>query len=128
MNGSYKHSALPVNGNGNSTINGRGIKHRDLTHSQLVGLAADAVAGIYPVQPSLGQVPAIFGVTPAEVSAELKRRDAVRKDAEAENALFVFADVWSEQSLTWRVNALRWFSTRADLGDVRLALITATSS
>ena len=31
------------NGNGNGPINGKGIKHRSLSHSQLVALAADAV-------------------------------------------------------------------------------------
>jgi hypothetical protein len=121
-------SQHPVNGNGNSVINGRGIKHRGLTHRQFVGLAADAVAGIHPVVPSLGQVPAIFsGVTQAEVSAELKRREAARKDNEADNALFAFADVWGKQSLAWRVDALKLIATESDLFDIRFALNAATS-
>jgi hypothetical protein len=123
MNGLYKHSSPPVNGNGDSTINGRGIKRRDLTHQGLVKLAADAVAGVHPVVPSLGQVPAIFpGVTQTEVSAELKRREAARKDNEAEKVLFAFADAWREQPLAWRVDALRWISTRSDLWDIQFAL------
>jgi len=111
--------------NGNRTINGRGVKRRDLTHYGLVGLAADAVAGIHPVVPSLGQVPAIFpGVSQAEVSAELKRREATRKDSEAENALFAFADAWREQPLAWRVDALKWISTHSDLRDIQSLSIT----
>jgi hypothetical protein len=78
--------------------------------------------------PSLGQVPAIFpGVTQTEVSTELKRREAVRKDAEAEKLLFEFADVWSEQTLAWRAEALKWIATRGDLADVRFALNLATT-
>jgi hypothetical protein len=119
---------LPVNGNGNSVINGRGIKHRGLTHRQFVGLAADAVAGIHPVVPSLEQVPAIFsGVTRAEVGAELKRRETDRKYNEAEKALFAFADAWCEQSLAWRVDALKWIATESDLSDIRFALNAVTS-
>jgi hypothetical protein len=84
--------------NGNGSINGRGIKHRDLTHHQLVELAADAVSGVHPVVPSLSQAPKIFeGVSQSEVSEELKRREVTRKDAEADKVLFAFADAWSER-------------------------------
>jgi hypothetical protein len=114
---------ISPNGNGNGSINGRGIKHRDLTHHQLVELAADAVSGVQPVVPSLSQAPKIFeGVTQGEVSEELKRREVVRKDAEAEKVLFEFADVWSERPLRWRVEALKWIATMRDLEDVRFAL------
>jgi hypothetical protein len=112
--------------NGNGSIIGRGIKRRDLTHHQLVELAADAVSGVHPVVPSLSQAPKIFeGVTQSEVSEELKRREVVRRDAEAEKVLFEFADVWSEQSLFWRIEALRWIATKGDLEDVRFALAGA---
>jgi hypothetical protein len=115
--------------NGNGTINGRGIKHRALTHNELVGLAADSVAGIHPVAPSLEQVSGIFpGVSRAEVSAELRRRAAVRKDVEVEDALFTLGNAWGEQSLAWQANALKWISTYSDLRDIRLALNAATSS
>jgi hypothetical protein len=111
---------------GNGSINGRGIKHRDLTHHQLVELAADAVSGVHPVVPSLSQAPKIFeGVTQSEVSEELKRREVARRDAEAEKVLFEFADVWSEQSFYWRVEALKWIATMRDLEDVRFALAGA---
>jgi hypothetical protein len=101
----HKHSSPPTNGNGNATINGRGIKHRDLTHYEL---AADAVAGIHPVVPSLGQMPAIFpSVTQTEVSAELKRREASRKQDEAQTALLNFIQVWDAGSPDWRVEAVR---------------------
>ena len=117
---------ISPNGNGNGSINGRGIKHRDLTHHQLVELAADAVSGVQPVVPSLSQAPKIFeGVTQGEVSEELKRREAAHKNAEAEKVLFDFADVWSEQSFFWRVEALRWIATKTDLEDVRFALAGA---
>jgi hypothetical protein len=128
MHGFYQQSRLPVNGNGHSPLNGRGIKHRNLTHDQLVGLAADSVTGVYPVVPSLSQVPAIFtGVTPRDVRAELKRRATVDKDAEAERILFQFADVWSAQSADWRASALKWIATTKDLEDVRSALTLATT-
>jgi hypothetical protein len=95
------------NGNGNGTINGRGIKHRDLTHHQLVGLAADTVTGIHPVVPSLEQVPGIFlGVSRAEVSAELKRREATHKEDEAQDALHRFVRVWDASPLSWRQSAV----------------------
>ena len=132
MSTSYNnHSTVPVNGNGggNGTINGRGIKRRALTHThyQLVELAADAVAGIHPLVPSLEQVPAIFpGVSRAEVSTELKRREAFHKSEEAEKALFAFADAWSEQPLAWRVDALKWIATNSDLSDIRVALAVAS--
>jgi hypothetical protein len=117
---------ISPNGNGNGSINGRGIKRRDLTHYQLVNLAADAVSGVHPVVPSLSQAPKIFeGVTQSEVSEELKRRDVVRKDAEADKVLFAFADAWSERSLPWRAEALKWIAVRSDLEDVRLALVVA---
>jgi hypothetical protein len=117
---------INANGNGNGSINGRGIKRRDLTHHQLVGLAADAVSGVYPVVPSLSQASKIFeGVTKSEVSKELKRREVARMDAEAEKALFEFADVWSEQSPDWQAEALKWIATKRDLEDVRFALALA---
>jgi hypothetical protein len=129
MSTSYNYSTVPVNGNGNSTINGRGIKRRgrNLTHHELVELAADAVAGIHPVVPSLEQVQAIFpGVTGTEVSTELKHRKASRKDEEAEKALFAFSDAWSEQPFAWRVDALKWIATNSDLSDIRVALAVAS--
>jgi hypothetical protein len=117
---------ITSNENGNGSINGRGIKRRDLTHHELVELAADAVSGVHPVVPSLSQAPKIFeGVTQAEVSEELKRREGVRKDATAEKVLFDFADVWSERSPSWRAEALRWIAVASDLSDVRYALILA---
>jgi hypothetical protein len=125
------YSNTPRNGNGgdnggNGAINGRGIKHRDLSHNELVELAADAVSGMSPVVPSLGQVPKIFeGVTPGEVSSELKRREAVRKETEAEGALFEFATVWEEQSLSWRAEALKWFATESNLSDIWNAYVRA---
>jgi hypothetical protein len=118
---------ITSNENGNGSINGRGIKRRDLTHHELVELAADAVSGVHPVVPSLSQAPKIFeGVTQAEVSAEIKRREAAHKNNEAEKVLFAFADVWSEQGLAWRVDALKWISTHSDLWDIRTALNAAT--
>ena len=117
---------ISPNGNGNGSINGRGIKRRDLTHHQLVELAADAVSGVHPVVPSLSQASKIFeGVTQSEVGEELKRREAARKNAEAEKVLFEFADVWSEQSFRWRVEALKWIALMRNLEDVRLALAGA---
>jgi hypothetical protein len=128
MHGPYNHSHPPVNGNGNSTINGRGIRRRDLTHQQLIELAADAVSGMHPVVPSLGQAPTLFpGVTQGEIREELKQREAAHKNNEAEKVLFAFADVWSEQPLAWRVDALKWISTHSDLRDIRTALAAATS-
>jgi hypothetical protein len=117
---------ISPNGNGNGSINGRGIKHRDLTHHQLVELAADAVSGVQPVVPSLSQAPKIFeGVSQSEVSEELKRREVACKNAEAEKVLFEFADVWSERSLPWRVEALKWIAAKRDLEDIRVALTLA---
>jgi hypothetical protein len=101
------NSSQNGNGNGNGTINDRGILRRDLTHHELVGLAADAVAGVHPVVPSLGQVPAIFsGVTSAEVSAELKRRETSHKECEMQDALHRFVRVWDASPLSWRVYAV----------------------
>jgi hypothetical protein len=55
----------------NGSINGRGIKHRDLTHRQLVELAADAVSGVHPVVPSLSQASKIFeGQEPRHIAGE----------------------------------------------------------
>jgi hypothetical protein len=117
------------NGNGNGAINGKGIKRRALTHNELIDLAADAVAGVHPVVPSLEQVPAIFsGITRAEVRERLNFREACRKAEEEEATLFAFADAWREQSLAWRMNGLRWISTRSDLSDIQFALKAATSS
>jgi hypothetical protein len=110
----------------NGSINGRGIKHRDLTHYQLVELAADAVSGVHPVVPSLSQASKIFeGVTQSEVSEELKRREVAGRDAETDKVLFAFADAWGERSFYWRVEALKWIAARSDLEDVRLALVGA---
>lgn len=115
------------NGTSNGTINGRGIARRDLSHRQLVGLAADAVSGVHPVQPSLGQVPSIFaGVTQAEVSEELKRREATAKANKAEEILFAFADLWAAQPFHWRVYALQWIGELRDLRDIEVALRAAT--
>jgi hypothetical protein len=117
---------ISPNGNGNGSINGRGIKHRDLTHHQLVELAADAVSGVQPVVPSLSQASKIFqGVSQSEVSDELKRREVARKNAEAEKVLFEFANVWSEQSFRWRVEALKWIALGRNLEDVQSALAGA---
>jgi hypothetical protein len=117
---------ISSNSNGsNGSINGRGIKRRDLTHQQLVELAADAVSGTHPVVPSLSQVPKIFeGVTQREVSEELRRREVARRDAKAEKALFEFADAWGEQSLVWQAEALKWIAAKSNLEDVRFALLS----
>jgi hypothetical protein len=97
----------PVNGNGSSTINGRGIGRRGLTHYELVELAADAVSGTHPVVPSIQQAPFIFaGVSRAEISTELKRREAYRKEGEAWNALLNFIDAWNAASPSWRTEAV----------------------
>jgi hypothetical protein len=101
-------------GNGNGSILGRGIKHRDLTHHELVGLAADAVSGAHPVVPSLPQAPFIFeGVRQAEISAELKRRETLRKEGEAEDALLRFAHAWDASSPSWRVSAVKYLGVGA---------------
>jgi hypothetical protein len=121
------HISSNGNGNGSIPILGRGIRRRDLSHLELVELAADAVSGRHPVVLSLSQATKVFeGVTQAEVSAEIKRREAAHKNNEAEKVLFAFADVWSEQGLAWRVDALKWISTHSDLWDIRTALNAAT--
>lgn len=116
------------NGNG-SSLNGRGIRRRALSHRALVNLAADAVSGEKPVRPSLKQVPAIFeGVSSSEVSAELDRRKAAHLNDEADAALFAFAAAWEEHSPEWRAQALRWVSTVGTLGnfaDIESALALA---
>jgi hypothetical protein len=96
------------NGSGNGSILGRGIKHRDLTHGQLVGLAADAVSGALPVVPSIQQAPFIFeGVSRAEISAELKRRETAYEEDEAADALLRFIHAWDAASPSWRVAAIK---------------------
>jgi hypothetical protein len=115
---SYKNG----NGNGNGSILGRGLKRRNLSHEQLVELAADAASGELKVVPSLSQVPAIFpGVTRAEVSAELHRRKNDQGGDEVKEILNAFAQLWSQRSPAWRLLALKHISTD-DLKDVWYAL------
>jgi uncharacterized protein (DUF2384 family) len=110
MAGSYQNFPHAVNGN-NGSINGRGIKRRDLTHDELVDLALDAVDGTHPVVLSLSQASKVFeGVTQNELSERRKQREVARRDAEAEKALFNFADVWSERSPVWQAEALKWIA------------------
>jgi hypothetical protein len=102
-------SHITSNGNGNGSILGRGIKRRELSHYDLVELAADSVSGVSPVVPSIQQAPFIFeGVSRAEISEVLKRREANRKEDEAEDILFRFFNTWKGHPLDWRVRAVQY--------------------
>jgi hypothetical protein len=67
----------PVTDKGSEPVNGRGIKHRKLTHQELVSLAADIATGSRPYVPSLAHTCSALGVPIAAVRAEIKRRVAV---------------------------------------------------
>src|SRR5262245_13788056 len=69
-------TAIPraVTGNGSKPVNGRGLKHRKATQRELIGLAADVVTGVKPLDLSKGQICSVFGVTPAALRAELGDR------------------------------------------------------
>jgi hypothetical protein len=75
-------TAIPraVTGNGNGSVNGRGLKHRKATQRELTGLAADVVTGVKHLDLSRGQLCSVLGVTPAALRAELGARALNERD------------------------------------------------
>jgi hypothetical protein len=111
----------PNRNNGADVISGRGLGRRKLTPAQRVGLAADFACGQRHLEPSLGQLAALLGVTSSELREELKtraQREAERRAAEARqrsqaeaetvNAeAEILADTWRSASPESREVAIR---------------------
>jgi hypothetical protein len=80
------------NGNGGGAINGRGLRHRKMTRSDAVQLAADIASG-RPFVPSLHHLADIFGIPVGSLSKAMKARAAAQEAlAEEVPAGEVFAE------------------------------------
>jgi hypothetical protein len=66
------------NGNGSGAVNGRGLRHRKLTRSEALELAADVACG-RPFAPSLHHLADIFGVPVGSLSKAVKARTAAQE-------------------------------------------------
>src|SRR5262249_28371804 len=76
------NNSIPRHENGNGAIGGRGVQRRKMTLGQRISLGADVALGLAQVDPSIAQSAAIVGVSPAQISAEIKARAKAREDAE----------------------------------------------
>jgi len=76
------NNIIPRHENGNGAIGGRGVQRRKMTLGQRISLGADVALGLAQVDPSIAQSAAIVGVSPAQISAEIKARAKAREDAE----------------------------------------------
>jgi hypothetical protein len=96
-----------TNGNSqltNDTIRGRGIRHRKLTHGELVELAAAAQAGQLNVgNLSKKQACTVFGVSLAEINEAIKARRANGGSEEVTS----FVNAWNWLSPAEREAAFR---------------------
>jgi hypothetical protein len=92
--------------NGNGHISGRGLRHRKLTRTQRIRLAADLVACEARLYPSIVQASDWLNVTSAEVSSELKARAAARATKQASAALVEAWDNASQSELEAAVRAI----------------------
>jgi hypothetical protein len=69
-----------VNGrNGGGVVNGRGLRHRKLTRSEAVELAADVATGRRPFVPSLHHLADNFGVSVGALGRAVKARTAAQE-------------------------------------------------
>ena len=96
-----------TNGNSqptNGTIRGRGIRHRKLTHGELVELAAAAQAGQLNVgNLSKKQACTVFGVSLAEINEAIKARRANGDSEEVTR----FVNAWNWLSPAERETAFK---------------------
>src|SRR5262245_50839808 len=93
-------TAIPRPGNGNGSVNGRGLKHLKASQQERVGLAADVVTGEKHVDLSYGQLCSVFDVPPVALRNELKRRAAVGNgNGGAENLTAMAAELVSQLGL-----------------------------
>jgi hypothetical protein len=107
--------------NGNSAINGRGLRRRKLTLDQRIDLAADFVSGQRQLVPSFKHAAALLRTTPTQVRERLKwraqrearrqeaeRRLQAQEEAEAVNAeAEILADTWRSVAPESREVAIR---------------------
>jgi hypothetical protein len=71
--------------NGSATILGRGLARRKITFDEKANLAADAVTGVRPYQPSIEQASLIFQVPRHIVSERVRLRTGGGKRRKAAN-------------------------------------------
>jgi hypothetical protein len=67
-----------VNGNGGGIVKGRGLRHRKMSRSEALQLAADVASG-RPFVPSLHHLADIFGVPIGSLSKAVKARTEFQK-------------------------------------------------
>jgi hypothetical protein len=107
INGDFSPTVNPTNG----SISGRGLANRKLTREQLVSMAADYKTGQLQVDPSFKHACALFGVSPADLRKELKRRAEANAAANESTPLSdeaaYFVAVWSALSATDREAAVK---------------------
>jgi hypothetical protein len=109
-----------VNG---SAINGRGVKRLKRSRQELIALAADVASGVRPVDLSLTQTCAVFDVSPAAVSAELKRRAANGNGNGSPDIERRFVEAWEMLSDAQRRRAFREIGT-AEVWDILSSVVT----
>jgi len=71
--------------NGSATIFGRGLARRKITFDDKANLAADAVTGLRPLQPSIEQASLIFQIPRHIVSERVRRRTGGSQRRKAAN-------------------------------------------
>jgi hypothetical protein len=100
----------------NGTISGRGLANRK-SYDQRVSMAADYKSGQLTVDPSCKQVCLLFGISPADLRKELKRRAGANRNASLSDEAAYFVAVWDSLSSADREAALREMGA-ADVWDV----------
>ena len=75
------------------TVSGRGLANRK-SYDQLLSMAADYKNGQLKVEPSCKQACALFGVSPADLRRELKRRAGANGKPLSDGAAYL-ANVWA---------------------------------
>jgi hypothetical protein len=96
----------PTNGSISGSISGRGLANRK-SYGQLVSMAADYKTGQLKVDPSLKQACELFGVSPADLRKELKRRAGANGNAPLSDEAAYFVAVWAALSPVDREAAFR---------------------
>jgi hypothetical protein len=105
------NNIVPRHGNGNGSVNGRGVLRQKLTPTARIALAADIATGKKHLDPSIKQAAAAVGVSPYRIRKELQARagalEAVEQAERIRDEAGYIIHAWTRASTQVRQEAIR---------------------